>query len=145
MVFSSCIKYSKDIHKLMQREDIITELLVSPDAGNKKLYKRIKCVDKFNDVIHNLKKYNKGIKNPRTRIIAKYICIKDINDNWDNLKEFIDCMYKIGIRNIRLDVEYNYPTKKESCIPELFSYGREYAQSLGINIDFNGIALQDLK
>lgn len=145
MVFSSCIQYSKDIHKLLQDKDIITELLVSPDSGNRELYKKIKCVDKFNDVINNLKKYNQGILNPKSRIIAKYISIKDINDNEKDLKEFIDCMYKIGVKHIRLDVEYNYPDKTNSPIPSLFGFGTEYARNLGLNVDYNGIALHDLK
>lgn len=142
-IYSSAIRYSKTIHKLLQ-SNINTELIVSPDAGNSDLYKKIKQVDKFYDVINNIKLYMQNISNPQSRVIVKYICIKDVNDNQDSIKEWMDYMHAIKVKNIRIDVDYNYPDKQNSIIPSLFKQAKNYATSLNLNLDLTEMTINNL-
>lgn len=142
-IYSSAILYSEAIHELL-KSNITTELIVSPDSGNSVLYKKIKQVDKFENVINNLKRYQEGIKKPQNRVIAKYICIKDTNDNRENLKEWMDCMHTIGIKNIRIDVDYNYPDKHNSVIPDLFKLAKQYAITLNMNLELTEMTINNL-
>ena len=142
-IYSSGIKYSKAIHDLL-KSDTMTELIISPDSGRKDLYYKIKRVDKFDVVIKNIKKYQKDIQ-PHNKLIAKYICIKDVNDNKKDLKEWIQCMHETGIKNIITDIDSNYPDKKNSIVPELFNFAKQQAEKLDLNLIFTPMTENNLK
>ena len=142
-IYSSAVMFSEAIDRLL-KSDILTELIISPDSGNRALYKEIKRVDKFDNVICNIKKYNSGIVKPQSRVISKYICIKDVNDNNESLKEWMDLMHSMGVNNIRIDVDYNYPDKHNSIIPSLFESAKRYAKYLNMNLDLTEMTLNNL-
>ncbi len=143
-IYSSAVMFSDAIDNLL-KSDITTELIVSPDCADRELYKQIKRIDKFDDVINNLKKYNSGITKTQNRVISKYICIKDVNDNEENLKAWIDLMHAIGIKNIRIDVDYDYPDKANSVIPSLFKTAKRYTTFLNMNLELTEMTLNNLK
>lgn len=142
-IYSSGIRYSEAIHNLL-KSNITTELIISPDSGNRDLYKQIKRVDKFDDVINNIKQYQQGIIKSENKVIVKYICVKDLNDNEDALREWIDLMHAIGVRNIRIDVDYNYPDKQNSVIPSLFQCAKRYSSFLNMKLDLTEMTLSTL-
>ena len=142
-VYSSAIMFSPAIDSLL-KSNTTTELIVSPDCGNRELYKQIKRVDRFDEAIGNIKKYNNGITNPQNRVISKYICIKDVNDNENNLKEWIDLMHAIGIKHIRIDADYAYPDKANSVLPSLFKSAKRYSTFLNMNLELTEMTLNNL-
>ncbi|MBQ4123785.1 radical SAM protein [bacterium] len=83
-------------------------LNMSLDCGTRETYKLIKRVDKFNDVIKNLKKYVKASKSDSPEINVKYILLKDVNDNEKEIQSFIQTMKNIGITRVSLHLEHKY-------------------------------------
>lgn len=73
-------------------------LAVALDSGCKETYKRIKRVDKFEQVIDNLYKY----KEKGCYLILKYILIPDYNDNIEEITKFIDICKKLDVTHVTL-------------------------------------------
>lgn len=86
----------------------IASLNMALDAGTRDTYKKIKKVDKFNDVIKNLRKYVKESKQDNPEINVKYIILKGMNDNETEITKFIETMIDIGIKRVSLHIEHKY-------------------------------------
>lgn len=95
-IISKCIKNN------------IASLNMAIDAGTRETYKKIKKVDKFNDVIKNLKRYVKESKQDNPEINVKYIILKGMNDNENEIIKFIGTMVEIGIKRVSLHIEHRY-------------------------------------
>lgn len=73
-------------------------MAVALDSGSRKIYKKIKRVDKFNKVIENLRRYrDKGCK-----ICMKYILIPDVNDSVEEMNAFIKIAKEIDVMSVTL-------------------------------------------
>lgn len=136
---SSCIFYSQGIERAI-KEVHGSNLDFSLDCGNRELYKKIKRIDAFDDVISNIKKYLSCCENAKDAIIAKYIIIDDYNDNIEALEEWIQLIYNIGITKARVDVdfqrffpEFHHP---DPTVPkhyyDLYSHFNKRIKELGI-------------
>lgn len=80
------------------------ELMTSLDAGCAETYKKLKRVDKFSDTIKNLEKYKKAA--PNAFIFVKYITVKGINDNEQEVNKFLDLMIKLKIPAVSFEIDY---------------------------------------
>lgn len=81
--------------------------VTSLDCGSEDMYKKIKRVDKFNDVIENLRRYKEEITNPSVSIMVKYIIVQNLNDNVEEIEKFINCMKQLQIKTIQLEINYH--------------------------------------
>jgi pyruvate-formate lyase-activating enzyme len=102
-ILSSGILYSERIHKLISRKNYPYSLIfVSIDSGTRETYKKIKRVDKFDEVRTNLIKYaeNGG------KVRLKYIMINDINDNYEYADGFLDICREVHAESVVLS--YNF-------------------------------------
>lgn len=86
----------------------IASLNMALDSGTRETYKKIKKVDKFNDVIKNLKRYVKESKQDNPEINVKFIILKGMNDNEFEISKFIETMVSIGIKRVSLHLEHRY-------------------------------------
>lgn len=80
-------------------------LITSLDSGCAETFKKIKRVDKFDDCINNLKKYRE--KTNTKQLFIKYIVVKNINDNINELQKFLDIMKDVGVGFISFDIDFN--------------------------------------
>ncbi len=103
---SNNIIYQPIISKCLKNG--IASLNMSLDAGTRETYKKIKKVDKFNDVIKNLKRYVKESKQDNPEINVKYIILKGMNDNEEEITKFIETMVNIGVKSVSLHIEHRY-------------------------------------
>ena len=104
-LMSSGIKYSTQIEKVLKVADI--NLKISPDAGQKATYEKIKRVKAFDIVWRNISKYIKAAKgNEKAVIEIKYVLIPQINDNIKEIKAFLTKCRASGVKNIIIDVEH---------------------------------------
>lgn len=114
-VFSSGIKYSKGIEKLILLNKC--NLIISLDSGNSILYKKIKNVDKFYNIIDNVKRYceaqSKTIE--PTSVSFKYIIIPGVNDTEENILEFLLIAKSIGVNAVRCEVEHSWYKQNKFC------------------------------
>jgi pyruvate-formate lyase-activating enzyme len=113
------VKFSQAIADMLTREDKYINVTVSIDSGNRELYKEIKNVDLFDNVISNLKRYIEYENEDKTQVRTKYIIIPNVNDREEDILEWYELSKSIGIKSIVLDVEREYYLR-EGDIPERY-------------------------
>ena len=111
------IKYLPQIEQICNKTFV--DVNISIDAGTKETYKKIKTVDKFEDLIQNLKKYAKL----PILLRLKYILVRGINDNKEEIENYINLMKEIGIKNSELMIDQcdsEFLKNGEFKIPEYY-------------------------
>lgn len=138
-VLTNNIKYLDVLEKIPQ-ENTQIYMVISLDSGTKEKYKEIKQVDAFDKVLENIQRYSQN--NKSIKFALKYVIIKDINDNKEDLHNFLETVKPIeNIHNITLDIDYrNTFMCKETFfeIPkhwyELFEYAKVYCKENNIEL-----------
>ena len=127
------IKYLPAIAKLSDKTFV--DVNISIDSGCRETFKKIKTVDKFEDVIENLKKY---VKLP-ILLRLKYILVRGYNDNIEEIEKYINLMKEIGITNSELMIDQcdsEFLQDGEFKIPDyyynLFSFYKQKCTENGI-------------
>ncbi len=143
IINSSGILYDKVLAKGIESGKV--ELTVSLDCGDAKLFKKIKRINKYNDVVKNLKKYvAKQGENNLVRV--KYIIIPTLNDTIDDVEKWIKTIFDIGVKTIILDVETVWFKKHRNNIPrhiyELIQYTQKRAEELNLDLQYYSHASQ---
>ncbi|MBQ4123034.1 radical SAM protein [bacterium] len=103
-ILSNNIKYQPIIKKLLDKD--IVHYVTALDCANRELYKKLKRVDKFNQSVDNLKKYAKSKNGGKVHV--KYILIENLNDNKDEITNFINLMKRIGISAVEFMIDNKY-------------------------------------
>ena len=128
-VLTNGILYEKYIGKAMQVNQE-SKIILSLDCGNRELFKKIKGVDKFNDVIKNLSKYVKDSQSPY-QIIVKYIILKGVNDTKEDIDNWIETCKGIGIKSYMPSIEFCHQMNKilnseiDPHIAEMYNYAKQ--------------------
>ena len=118
-ILTSGIRYCKSIEEAFIQNKCF--LIISIDSGTRETYKKIKQVDCFDVVIENLKNYIKASDNVKNNVILKYIIVDDYNDNKEEIKSFIEIATSLGIKNVRLDIDYEkYKLTKNITVPDSY-------------------------
>lgn len=139
-VLSNGILYEKYISKLINTQNH-SSLSISLDCGTRETFKKIKGVDKFDDVIKNIKKYVTDTKELSDRIMLKYILLKGVNDNKEEIDKWIDVCSSIGVVSYVPSIEFCHsvmnPEKSELTpeICDLYEYIKKRVKE--VNPDFN--------
>lgn len=110
---------------------------ISLDAGTRETFMKIKNIDAFDQVIENIKKLRKVSE---AQISLKYIIIKDVNDNKEELEKFLEIAKSIGnIQPLNLEIDYNNTILSKGTkfeIPkhyyELFKFAEKYCKENNI-------------
>jgi molybdenum cofactor biosynthesis enzyme MoaA len=110
-ILSNGILYEKYIPKTLMStpESYIT---ISLDCGSRELFKKIKGVDKFNDVVKNIKRYVKESKEAGSRVMAKYIILQGVNDNKEEIDKWIETCVDAGVTNYFPSIEFCHSVKE---------------------------------
>ena len=109
------IKFSKSIFNAMQENRAC--IIISLDSGNRNLYKKIKRVDCFDNVINNIKLYSSTVHS-KDNTFLKYIVLPKINDNKKYFKQFLDIALDCNIKGIKIDIDGIYCRQKNYNIDE---------------------------
>ena len=132
---SSGIKYEKTIAQHLKYRNGI--LIVSVDAGTKETHQKIKQCTSYDKVWENLNKYS-NICTYKPLLLAKYIILKNINDNKEEICLFIDKCKKSGILYTLFDIDLYYFRENRENIPQyiidLFFFAYTYAKKNDINM-----------
>ena len=136
-IFSSGIKYCESIENAFKMNKLT--MLISLDSSTPETYKKIKQVDCFNQVVDNLKKYITAAPCAKENITLKYILIDGANDNETELKGFIELLKELGIKNTRLDLDFNkYSLNGTNRVPrhyyDLYKFFNKECQNSGLNV-----------
>lgn len=93
------IKYLPVVEQICNKTFV--DVNISIDAGTRETYKKIKTVDKFDELVENLKKY---VKLP-ILLRLKYILVRGVNDSKEEIENYINLMHTIGIKNSELMID----------------------------------------
>lgn len=136
-ILTNAIKYNKNIEMGLKKG--LVNILVSTDSGTRETYKKIKLVDKHNDVWKNISRYTKH-QQIDSLVKTKFIIIPSINDNKQEIKEFIIKNQQSNIKNTLIDIEISWFSKninaseKLKLLYELYIYAKKYGQESGVNV-----------
>lgn len=137
-LLSSGIKYNQTIENLFKKNKC--GLIVSLDSGCAETYQKIKRVPYFYDVVENVRKYRNSNPNAKNNIYLKYIILKGLNDNIEELEKFLLLAKEIDLQKVQLDVDHNL-NKPNNKIPEhyaeLYSYFSNRSAQLGLTINIS--------
>ncbi|MBE7705368.1 MAG: radical SAM protein [Cyanobacteria bacterium SIG29] len=131
---SSGIKYSKIIEKGISTGQL--SVVVSIDSSSKETYKKIKQIDAFDKVCKNLKKYAKAQRN-MFNVISKYIIIPNINDNVEEIDNWLKFNKENNIGIVVIDIENSWLTKYRQTVADekvigLIKYVQAKAKEMNI-------------
>lgn len=137
-ILSNGIIYEEEIAKTIEK--FKAELFISLDCGAKETFYKIKGVDKYNEVLKNIKKYIKKAKNKSKNIIIKYIILENVNDNKEEIDKFLTVCNDIGVTNVIPSIEFCHGIERTNpTIPihicELYNYLKVKARE--VNPDVN--------
>lgn len=102
---SSCIYYSKAIERAFKEAPCV-DLDFSLDCGNRELYKKIKRIDAFDNVVENVVHYLNVSDKSKDTIIAKYILIDGLNDSVEEVENWLQLIHSMGITNAKIDINF---------------------------------------
>ena len=101
VILSNMIRYLPIFENLDKESGIC----VSIDAGTRETFCKIKQVDAFDKVIENI---NKTTTKSSIYMSVKYILIKDVNDNLQEVIKFLEMIKKLHrVDKIVFDIDYN--------------------------------------
>ncbi len=136
-ILTSGIKYCKSIESAFKADRCI--LIISPDCADRETYKKIKRVDCFDELVNNLKTYISACENAKNNIILKYIIVDNINDNNEEIEKFINLAKNLGVKNVRMDIDYEkYNIDNYEAIPQkyydLILFFNKLAKDANLNV-----------
>lgn len=143
IVHSSGIKYSPVLEKGIKENRI--QVIISQDSGFDSTYKKIKNNNSFNQVWGNTEKYS-SFQNGNENVFSKYVVVPSLNDNKDEVDEWLKKSAAAGIKSVIVDIEHNYysDNKDEFKIAynllSLCEYIKTKALSYDINVQFYNTA-----
>ena len=127
-IHTGCIDYSKVIEAGLKKGKV--DLIVSVDSGTEEMHARIKEVKTYDRVWQNLTDYAK-IQQNRELVKVKYIVVKDVNDNKEEIIKWLDKCVSCGIGYVLLEIESQWFYSHRDCVPqyiyELFDFAKEEA------------------
>ena len=132
-LMSSAIKFSPEIAKVLSVATV--NFKISPDAGTKKTYEKVKRVKAFDRVWKNIAAYIQAAKNnPEAVIEIKYVLIPGVNDSVEELDAFLKMCKKAKVENIVVDIEHYWLySGDEKKIPDSLVNAVKYFENVRFN------------
>lgn len=138
-VLTNGIKYDPVISELLKAGN--NSICISLDCGLKESYKRIKRVDKFNEVTENIKRYIAEAGDNSNKVKIKYIIMPRVNDNKKEIDAWLDFCKEAGVKTIsravnHSDSKMNTKNKMiEISVINTYNYIEKHAKKLGIYVE----------
>ena len=109
-------------------------------------YRKIKRTDAFEQVIKNIKKYVSANPSCEDSVQLKYILVKGLNDNLEELKKFFDVVRETKVKKVFLDVDHNNFRSNSKEVPDywydLFEY---FLAQKDVNAEIHDLCRQILE
>jgi pyruvate-formate lyase-activating enzyme len=117
-------------------------VLVSVDAGTRDVHRKIKRVESFDSVWNNLELYAEAQIEPFKNVKSKYVIVPGINDTQKEIALWLAKSHSIGLKNVVLNLDYNWLQKNIKDIPSslynLILYAQKEAEKLGMFCELYG-------
>ncbi|MBQ2645535.1 radical SAM protein [bacterium] len=117
--FTNGLVYLPEIEKAIKRTNCL--IICSIDSSTPETFLKIKRVNKFYDVINNVKKYQSIIdiynsESHNSTITLKFILVDGVNDNLKELEGFIKIAENLKVFSCHLDLDYRMIMKDTQSI-----------------------------
>ena len=134
---TSGVRYSASISEAISKYNV--EVVISLDAGNAWLHKRIKETDTFNAVINTIKQYVEAQPYGESLVVVKYILLKGLNDNNKEILDWFLLCKKLGVKRFALDVDIAWYREMGNQIPDyvkdLILFAKNMAKINSVQLD----------
>lgn len=138
-IHTNAIEYSNSIAEGIKKG--IVNLLVSIDAGTKKMHEVIKGVESYDKVWANLKRYIQAQNGNNNQVRTKYIIVPDINDKKEEIDLWLNKSLDCGIKSVTLNLDQGWLTDNlvdnNNIMPlyNLMSYTIDRTKELNMDIE----------
>ena len=103
---NSCLLiYSEGLEELMRQGMVY--IIWSLDAGTRETYRKIKQIDAFENTIQNVRRYIALDAFGGKFIVAKYLIVKEMNDNEAEFDAFLQLVVELGLEFVSLSFDFN--------------------------------------
>lgn len=135
-VYTNGINYKKQIAVALENNSE-SAVEVSLDCGTRETYKKIKGVDKFQNVISTLKKYVQAAQKGDSKVILKYIILPGYNTNKEEVDAFFAVCKQLNVEIIFVSIDYSLTLSDNvngipSSIYETYDYFLKRGKELGL-------------
>jgi len=134
---TSGIKYLPIVSKVLETGS--GEVIISHDCGSPEMYKKIKRVDKFDEVMQTTKKYAASAKKGNAVFKSKYILLPFVNDTKEEIDKWLNNCVEAGVEYVADDCEENFISIYKNSIPphvpEMMEYIHTKGEELGLKVN----------
>ena len=102
-IFTSGLKYSKELEEALGFDQC--EVIISPDAGDRETFIKIKQTDTYDRLWGNLERYVKAQNENKLQVKTKFLICRGINDTEKQIDLFLEKSKEIGIKKVMFDIE----------------------------------------
>lgn len=127
IIHTNAIIFSPEIERAVSEG--IAELLISVDAGTKKVHEKVKRVVSYNKVWENLERYCKAKKPENTnKVRSKFVIVPGYNDSENEILRWVKKSMAIGVSELVLNaddcmyMEEKPDEEKFWCVKNLTDY-----------------------
>lgn len=104
IIHTNAIIFSPEIERAVSEG--IAELLISVDAGTKKVHEKVKRVVSYNKVWENLERYCKAKKPENTnKVRSKFVIVPGYNDSENEILRWVKKSMAIGVSELVLNAD----------------------------------------
>lgn len=139
-VLSNGIRYENAISEMLTAQNH-NMVCISLDCGCRETYKKIKRVDKFDEVTATVKQYVNDAGDKANRVKIKYIIFPNVNDNKLEIDKFFTVCKNLGVKTVaravnHLESKMSTTSNKviESSVIKCYKYFEEHAKKLGFEL-----------
>ncbi len=121
-LYTNGILCSDTVEKMLKNRKSDVNIVISLDSGSREVYKKVKFVDKFDDVCETIRRYVIAAGDrAKFSIGIKYIIIPKINDTKEEIDKFYDiCVNKLGVKYLIADLEEKWFVRHNGEVPEYY-------------------------
>lgn len=122
------IEYEKLFAKALKKDNR-SVIVISTDCASRELFRKMKRVDKFDNVVKNIKRYIKDSEPNGDGVVVKYIIMPNVNDNKEEIDKWIKLCKDLGVRTLQPAIEFCsqvvQPGMFTPKLAELYNYMKE--------------------
>lgn len=102
-VYTSGLRYSPELEEALGYGQ--SELIISPDAGDRGTLIKMKQADTYDRLWGNLEKYVAAQNENKMQVKTKFVLYSGVNDSEEQIDAFLEKSKSIGIKQVIFDLE----------------------------------------
>lgn len=138
IVYTSAMRHCHSIAEAMIKN--IAKVVVSLDSGCPYIYEKVKCINKYDIAVTNIKRYLE-FENPSSKqVVINYVLLNGINDNKKEILDWFMFSRNLGVKKLSIDIEerwYNQIDIIPEYLKEIIVFTKELSEFNNLEIEFS--------